>query len=70
MGSGWSSSLRIRGDSSVVSSSRRTGGESDCLAVVTLRDASREPPLPLVKGKGKTDEIKYPVGSEYLKSAV
>ena len=70
MGPGRSSSLRIGGDSSVVSSSRRTGGESDFLAVVSLRDASGEPPLPLDKGKGKTDEIKYPVGSEYLKSAV
>ena len=29
-----------------------------------------EPPLPLSKGKGRIDEIKYPVGSEYLKSAL
>ena len=70
MGSGWSSSLRIEGDSSVVSGLGRTGGESDRLAVVALRDASGEPPLPLGKGKGKIDEIKYPVGSEYLKLAV
>ena len=29
-----------------------------------------EPPLPLGKGKGRIDEIKYLVGLEYLKSAV
>ena len=70
MGPGRSSSLRIGGDSSVVFGSGRTGGESDRLAVVALQDALGEPPLPLGKGKGKIDEIKFPVGSEYLKSAV
>ena len=70
MGPGRSSSLHIGGDSSVVPDSRRTGGESDRLDVVALRDAPREPPLPLGKGKGRIDEIKYPVGSEYLKLAV
>ena len=70
MGQGRSSSLRIGGDSSVVPDSGRTGGASDCLVVVALRDAPGEPPLPLDKGKGRIDEIKYPVGSEYLKSAV
>ena len=70
MGPGRSSSLRIRGDSSVVSSSGRTGGESDRLALVALRDAPREPPFPLGKGEDKIDEIKYPEGSEYLRSAV
>ena len=55
MGPGSSSSLCIGDDSSVVSSSGRTGGESDCLAVVALRDASREPPFPLGKGKDKID---------------
>ena len=54
----------------MVSGSRRTGGESDRLAVVALRDAPGEPPLPLGKGKGKIDEIKYHVWSEYLKSVV
>ena len=29
-----------------------------------------EPPLPSGKGKGRIDEIKYPVGLEYLKSVV
>ena len=70
MGLGRSSSLRIGGDSSVVSGSGRTGGESDRLAVVALRDASGEPPFPLGKGKDKIDEIKFPVGSEYLWSVV
>ena len=70
MGSGRSPSLLIRGDSSMVSGSGRTGGESDRLAVVALRDAPGEPPFPLGKGKDKIDEIKYPVGSGYLRSAV
>ena len=38
--------------------------------MVALRDPPGEPPLPLGKGKGRIDEIKYPVGSEYLKSVV
>ena len=70
MGPGRSSSLCIGGDSSAVPASGRTCGESDRLAVVALRDAPGEPPLPLGKGKGRIDEIKYPEGSEYLKSAV
>ena len=70
MGLGRSSSLRISGDSSVVAGSRRAGGASDRSAGVDLRDAPGEPPFPLNKGKGRIDEIKYPGGSEYLKSAV
>ena len=70
MGPGRSSSLSIGGDSSAVSGSGRTGGESNRLAVVVPRDAPGEPPSPLGKGKDKIDEIKYPVGSEYLRSAV
>ena len=70
MGPGHSSSLRIGGDSSVVSDSGQASGASDRLAGVVFRDVAREPPLPLDKGKGRIDEIKYPVGSEYLKSAV
>ena len=70
MGPGCSSSLRIGGDSFAVSGSGRTGGESNQLAVVVPRDSSGEPPSPLGKGKDKIDEIKYPVGSEYLRSAV
>ena len=70
MGPGHSSSLRIGGDSSAVSGSRRIGGESNHLVVVVLRDGLGEPPSPMGKGKDKIDEIKYPVGSEYLKSTV
>ena len=65
-----SSSLRIGGDSSAVSDSGRMGGESNRLAAVVLQDAPGEPSSALGKGKGKIDEIKYPVGFEYLKSAV
>ena len=70
MGPGRSSSLRIEGDSSIVPDSGRTGGASDRLAVVALRDTPGEPPLPLGKDNGRIGEIKYPVGLEYLKSAV
>ena len=70
MGPSRSSSLRIGGDSSVVFGSGRTGGASDNLNGVVLRNAPREPPFPLDKGKGKIDEIKYPWGSKYLKSTV
>ena len=37
---------------------------------VANQEALGEPSLPLDKGKGRIDEIKYPMGSEYLKSAV
>ena len=70
MGPGCFFSLLIGGDSSVVSGSGRKGGESDRLAVVALRDAPGEPPFPLGKGKDKIDKIKYPVGFEYLRSAM
>ena len=70
MGPGRSFSLRIGGDSSLVSDSGRTSGASHRLARAAFRNVPREPPLPLDKGKGRIDEIKYPVGSEYLKSTV
>ena len=70
MGLSRSSSLRIGGDSSAVSGSGRTGGASDRSAEVELRDALGVPPLPLDKGKGKVDLIKYPGGSEYLRSVI
>ena len=70
MGLSRSSSLRIGGDPSAISSSRRTGGASDRSTGVVLQDAPGEPHFPLDKGKGKIDEIKYPGGSEYLKLAV
>ena len=65
-----SSSLRIEGDSSAAVGSGRTGGASNRLTEVDLRDAPRVPPFPLDKGKGRVDQIKYPGGSEYLQSAV
>ena len=70
MGPSRSSSLRIGGDSSAIAGSGRTGGVSDRLAGVELRDAPRAPPFPLDKGKGRVDLIKYHRGLEYLKSAV
>ena len=70
MGPGCSFALLIGGDSSAEYGSGRTGGESNRLAMVVLIDSLREPPSPFGKGKDKIDEIKYPVGSEYLKSAV
>ena len=63
MGPGHSFSLLIGGDSSAAPDSGRTGGKSDRLDVVDLRDAPGEPPLPLGKGKGRIDEIKYLMGS-------
>ena len=70
MGPGRSSSLRIGGGSSAAVSFGRTGGASDRSTGVELRDAPGAPPLPLDKCKGKVDLIKYPEGSDYLKSAV
>ena len=70
MGPGRSSSLRIGGDSSAVASSGRTRGASHRSAVVELRNVPGALPLPLDKGKGRINLIKYPGGSEYLKSAV
>ena len=70
MGPSRSSSLHIGGDSSVVAGSGRTGGASNCSARVELQNAPGAPPFPLNKGKGRVNLIKYPGGSEYLKSAV
>ena len=70
MGPGRSSSLCIGGGSSVVANTGRTRGASDHSAVVERRDAPGAPPLPLDKGKGRINLIKYPRGSDYLKSAV
>ena len=67
---GRSSYLRIGGDSSAVASSGRTRGASDRSTIVKLRNAPGALPLPLDKGKGRVNLIKYPGGSEYLKSVV
>ena len=70
MGPGRSSSLRIGGDPSAVANSVRTRGASDRSATDERHNAPRAPPLPLDKGKGRVNLVKYPGGSEYLKSAV
>ena len=70
MGPGRSSSLCIGGDSSAIACSGRTRGASDRSAVIEHQDAPEAPPLPLDKGKRRVNLIKYPGGSEYLKSAV
>ena len=70
MGPGRSSSLRIGGDLSAVASSVRTRGASDRSAVDESQNALGAPPLPLDKGKGRVNLVKYPGGSKYLKSAV
>ena len=70
MGPGRSSSLRIDGDSSAIVGSGRTGGVFDRSARAELRDAPEVPLLPLDKGKGKVNLIKYHGGSEYLRSVV
>ena len=53
-----------------MSSSRRTDGGNDSLAVVVHRAAPGEPPFPLDKGKGKINEIRHPSGSEYLRASI
>ena len=70
MGPGRSSSLRIGGSSSAVANPGRARGASDRSAVVERRGAPGAPPLPLDKGKERINLIKYPGGSDYLKSAV
>ena len=70
MGRGRSSSLRIGGDSSAVTSSRRTRGTSDRSAAAELQNVPRALLFPLDKGKGKINPIEYPEGSEYLKFVV
>ena len=70
MGHSRSSVLSIGSDSTEASSSGRTGGESDSLAMVVHRVAPREPAFPLDKGKDKISELRYPSGSEYLRVAI
>ena len=70
MGPGRSSSLRIGDDSSAVVCPGRTRGVSDRSAVAERQNAPGAPPLPLDKGKGKINLIKYHGGSDYLKSSV
>ena len=70
MGPGRSSFFRIGGGSFAIANPGRTRGASDRSAVDERRDAPGAPPLPLDKGKGKINLIKYPGGSDYLKSPV
>ena len=62
--------MRIGSNPAEASSSGRTDGGNDSLAVVVHRVALGEPPFPLDKGKGKINEIRYPSGSEYLRAAL
>ena len=70
MGPSRSSSLRIGDDSSTVVSSGRVRDVPSRSAVIEPRNVPGAPPLPLGKDKGKISLIKYPGGSDYLKSAV
>ena len=70
MGPGRSSSLRISDDSSTVAGHGRTRGGSKRSAVAERQNAPGVPHLPLDKGKGKINLIKYHEGSDYLKFAV
>ena len=70
MGPGRSFSLRIGDDSSAVAGSGRVRNASGRSAVVEAQNIPGAPPLPLDKDKGKINLIKYPGGSDYLKSSV
>ena len=62
MGPSRSPSLRIGNDSSTVAGSRRVRDALGRSAAVEPRNAPGAPPLPLDKGKGKINLIKYPGG--------
>ena len=70
MGPGRSSVLRIGSNFVEVSSSGRTNGGNDSLAVDVHLAAPGEPPFPFDKGKGKINKIRYPSGSEYLRATI
>ena len=70
MGPSRSSSLRIGDDSSTVAGSGRVRDAPGRSAAVEPLNAPGAPLLPLDKDKGKINLIKYPGGSDYLKSAV
>ena len=67
MGPGRSSSLRIGGDSSAVARFGRTRGASYHSAAVELRNALGALPLPLDKGKGRVNLIKYHGGHTFAR---
>ena len=70
MGLGRSSVLRIGSNPAKASSSGWTNGGNGSLIVMVHWAAPGEPPLPLDKGKGKINEIRYPSGFEYLRAAI
>ena len=70
MGPGRSFVLHIGRNPAEASSSGRTNGGNENLAVVVHRAASGEPPFPLDKGKGKINEIRYPSDSEYFRATI
>ena len=70
MGPSRSFVLHIGTNPAKASSSGRTDWGIKSLAVVVHRAALGEPHLPLDKGKGKINEIRYPSGSEYLRAVI
>ena len=67
---GLSRSLRIGDDPSADAGSERVRDVPVRSTAVGPQNAPEAPPLPLGKGKKKTNLIKYPKGSDFLKSAV
>ena len=67
---GPSRSLRIGDDPSADAGFERVRDVLACLTAVGPQNAPEAPPLPLGKGKKKINLIKYPKGSDFLKSAV
>ena len=70
MGPSRSSSLCIGDDPSAGTGSRRARDVPVRSTAAGPQNAPEAPPLPLGKGKRKINPIKYPKGSDYLKSAV
>ena len=70
MGPSNSSSLRIGDDPSTVAGSGRARDVPILSAAAEPQNAPEAPPLPLDKDKRKINLIKYPRGSDYLKSAI
>ena len=70
MGPSRSSSLRIGDDSSAGVGSGQARDVSVRSVAVGPQNAPKAPLLPLGKGKKKINLIKYPKGSDFLKSAV
>ena len=68
MGPRRSSILRIGSNPAEASSSGRTDGGNDSLAMVVHKAAPGDPPFPL--DKGQINEIRYPSSSEYLRVAI